>query len=306
MSKDWSQHIRIPRDWTTAQLINHFNEIDKKLAVRLYTVKVTGTTIRIDGLSDALHEMLPHYVYGEVDIAKMGEMLAGLKANRFFGKKDPVTDGKYGELLLFALVEDVLRCKMVAHKIRSLSNYRDQVKGGDGIFLGDYNVDGQNKPAYLIGESKIEIHFSTALTNALESINRFHEDISEGDFFGNELVVAKDNIRFDTDLDDLYDRLTPTEQKFKDQILVHPILLMYNYNMFESFENLAKDSAELEMLINNKMIARKIGHLKLIAEKLKNYKELGKVYLDFFLIPTRDVKKFRHLMYEKVHGVPYI
>lgn len=171
-STEWDKLIKIDRSWVSKQLEHHFEEVNGKLNVKLYTVKVSGTQILPDGIAAALHEMLPDYIYGQKQIGEIGERKAALTANHFFGKKNPETDGKFGELLLFALVEGVLGCKMVAHKIRSLSNFKDQVKGGDGIFIGNYTiVDGRSEPAYMIGESKVMARYSKALSDALDSIN---------------------------------------------------------------------------------------------------------------------------------------
>src|SRR4051812_35623191 len=105
---DLEQYIQIDKGWVGRQLQNHFNDIHGKVNVKLYTVKVSGTTIAPGAIVEELHNMLPNYVYGKKKINELGELKAGLKANHFFGKRDPKTDGKYGELLLFALVESVL------------------------------------------------------------------------------------------------------------------------------------------------------------------------------------------------------
>jgi hypothetical protein len=61
-------------------------------------------------------------------------------APKYFCKRAPNSEGKFGELLFFALAESVLRCKLLSLKIRSLSNFSDQIKGGDGVFLGSYHT----------------------------------------------------------------------------------------------------------------------------------------------------------------------
>ncbi|MGJ1286348.1 Hachiman antiphage defense system protein HamA [Sphingobacterium spiritivorum] len=194
-TEDWTKHIKINKEELLNQLNNHFLFIDKKLVLRLYTLKPSGTRILINGICESLHNSLGYYVFGDSDIAKKGEMWAGLNAKNSFGDKQPQTDGKYGELLLFVLVESVLGCKMVAHKIKSLSNNSDQIKGGDGVFIGNYNIDGTDHPAYLIGESKVTAKFSDALREALISIDRFHNASSASFFLDNELIVAKEFIR---------------------------------------------------------------------------------------------------------------
>ncbi|OAQ39555.1 hypothetical protein A5893_08140 [Pedobacter psychrophilus] len=306
-SEDWSKHIKIDRKLILDQLNQHFLEWDDKLTLRFFTIKPSGTQIIFNGLNSVLHTSLPHYIYGEDDIKRNGEMWAGLNANGKFGLKNPKTDGKYGELLLFVLVESILGCKMVAHKIKSLTNIRDQIKGGDGIFIGDYQFKSEKYPAYLIGESKVTTTLTKALKEALISIERFHSAYFVNDFLDDELIVAKEFLSVtNTNLDELYDRLTPSSKIFKHQSLVHPILLMYSTS---NFEKLQKDSASMEILenaISESINGKEKEYLNKINKELDNYSEIKKVYLDFFILPCKSVDEFRDLMYKKIHGVPYL
>lgn len=305
-TEDWATHIKIDRQEILNQLNRHFYSIDQKLTLRFYTIKPSGTQILVNGICEALHNTLPYYVFGDQDIAEKGAMWAGLNAKSKYGEKQPQTDGKYGELLLFAFVESVLGCKMVAHKIKSLSNNSDQVKGGDGIFIGNYEIDGEQHPAYLIGESKVTVQFSEALKEALLSINRFHSAYASTDFLDNELIVAKEFIRItSTNIQELYDRLTPTSDEFKKQVLIHPILLMYNTPWFKNLEKQAATPSALEQLMSDKLSGHDNTLLKKIRKKLAEYPEVEKVYLDFFILPCTSVDDFRNSLYHKIHGVPY-
>jgi len=308
LATNWSDYIQIDRTWVDKQLKNHFSDISDKLTIRLYTVKVSGTTIIPNGLADELYFMLPDYVYSPDKIEELGKRKAYLTANKFFGRKDPQTDGKYGELLLFALVESVLGCKMVGHKIASLSNFRDQVKGGDGLFLGNYALsDGRLTPAYLIGESKIMGNYSGALTDAFKSIDRFH-NASSDEFLTSEFIVAKGNLVFNNedDLDELYDRLTPSTNKFKEQVLVHPVLIMYNSDLVKNCETAGGlTPSDLEELLFNAISKTKEKIVKSINNKLVTKPNLKTIFLDFFLIPFNDVDKFRNLMYYLIHAEHY-
>jgi hypothetical protein len=306
-TEDWSTHIKIDRNLILNQLNQHFVKIENKLVLRFYTLKPSGTQLLISGLCDILHDALPYYVYGEEDIQKKGEMWAGLNAKTYFGHKNPQTDGKYGELLLFVLVESVLGCKMIAHKIKSLSNNKDQIKGGDGIFLGNYEVNQIHYPAYLIGESKVMGTMGAALKDSMESINRFHDFKNNQGFLDNELIVAKEFLKFTTvDIDELYSRLTPQSESFKQQILVHPVLLMYQTNTFKKLELASTDAASLEKAVDNLLKGKDKLLLDKVVEHLSAYPEIQKVYLDFFILPCNSVDDFRNAMYQKIHGVPYI
>jgi hypothetical protein len=305
-SEDWSSHIKIDRSLVLSQLNQHFVSVDHKVTLRFYTLKPSGTQMLMDGLCTILHDNLPYYVYGDKQFADLGPIRAALHSAHYFGHKDPNTDGKYGELLLFMLVESLLGCKMVAHKIRALTNVVDQVKGGDGIFIGNYDVDGTAHPAYLIGESKVTASFSNALNEALLSLNRFHEGPEAGIFREHELIIAKEFLRIvDTDPDELYNRLTPSTDAFKQQVVVHPTLLMYKLN---KFTKLCQDSLthdELQNNIEKLFLGKQKRMLETIKNKVSPYSSLKTVYLDFFIFPCESVDTFRRLMYQKIHAAPY-
>ncbi|WP_312793014.1 DUF1837 domain-containing protein [Sphingobacterium sp.] len=305
----WDRLIKIDRTWVDNELQEHFSDVSSKIKLKLYTVKVSGTQMLPDSIVDALLQMLPDYVYNNNEIQNLGERRAALSANQFFGQKDPKADGKYGELLLFALVESILGCKMVAHKIQTLTNFTDQVKGGDGIFLGDYTIfDGSIQPAYLIGESKIMGQFSAALKDAILSLDRFHNLKDSAKFRSTELLVARNNLPIDDSIDpeELFERLNPTSNVFKDQILVHPVLLMYDESVIakceSSFSSTRKEFEDnIRLLIGDK----KTNIIQTITEKIALSEGVKNVYVDFFLIPFNDVNKFRNAMYQAIHGIPY-
>lgn len=304
----WKDNIQIDKNWVSSQLAHHFQLQEPKLSIRAYTIKFSGNLSKSGSLIEALAMMVKAFVYNPAKIKQLGSDKALLEALKFFGPKDPLTDGKYGELLLFALVEAVLECKMVAHKIRTLSNYKDQVKGGDGIFLGEYQIaDNEFADAYLIGEAKIMNKRSDSITESLSSLNRFHEMIESSEFMHTEFMVAKENMIVDdtVDADELYDRLTPGTDRFKKQVLVHPILLMFNTTKIDGIEREAKNNEDAENKIRDFANSQKQQLLKYVKKTLEEFTEVSKVYLDFFVLPVKDVNEFRESFYYYLHNAPY-
>ncbi|MEK6506997.1 HamA C-terminal domain-containing protein [Myroides sp. C4067] len=325
MNINWEKKIKIDTKWTNRQLVNHFSEKAPKIVVRAYTPKVTGTKFCCNALVSELGFLLPDYalsekskknklksltiVYGKELAKDRYQTALYQEAQAFFGKKDPTTDGKYGELLLFALCESVLKSKMVAHKIEGLSNGKDQVKGGDGIFLGNYELgNGKMAPAIFIGESKIMQERGKSIDEALESLNRFHDAKTQAEFNKMEFIVANRTLSLDEndiDYEEVYERLTPGSEMFKKQITVHPILLMYNTANISKLETKAIDRDDLEALISAHLIQKKDEIINLINEKLEKYPEIKKVYVDFFCFPFNDIDTFRNGMYFNIHKVAY-
>lgn len=322
MPINWEEKIQIDPRWVERQLNHHFEHKDVKLVVRGYTPKISGISFSCESLLAELVLMIPEYansearkkrlkidiekLYGKENVERYFERSNWQSAQKFFGKKNPQTDGKYGELLLFALVESVLRSKMVAHKIVSLTNYKDQVKGGDGIFLGNYQIDTQvQNPAIFIGESKIMQGFSSAVDHAFDSLDRFHSPQLKTEFNNTEFIVARDTLIVDEDYEELYNRLTPGTSEFREQVIVHPILIMFNTARIKSFEAEALIPSELDKLIKNYMQTELSVFKSKISEKLSSCANLNNVFIDFFIFPFDDIDVFRNGMYYHIHGVSY-
>lgn len=330
MGIDFSNLITINKNWVNKEFNHHYTQnVNDKLKVRLYSIKPSGTTINSISLANTLLDILPYYFKSksEIDrqiqreisknineyttatdidckeeIAKIVYNKTYREAKGFFKKKSSdSTSGKYGELILFGLVESVLDCKMIAHKITNLTNYYDEVKGGDGIFMGNYMLpNGSTEIAYLIGESKVWKDYSGAKKDALESINRFYDSKVQSDFKTLEFFIAQKDIEKvvseKTDIDELYDRLDQKTELFKKQIAVHPILIMYETR---SYDRLMKKALSNLDLINSidKTIKLKLNKtLSSIASKVQEYPKLENVFLDFILIPTNSIADFNDTM----------
>lgn len=303
---EWEQMIQIDNEWL-GKFLNDQHFVDEtKVKVRGYSIKFSGNLLDFNAITKFLAKSIHKFVYSSKYIGEVGELESYIEAQKYFGKKNPKADGKYGELLLFAFVEGVLKCPMVAHKIKSLSNPMDQVKGGDGIFLGNYEYQkGHLHSACLIGESKIMEDFSTAVSEAYISLDRFHNEVSSTQFSTTEFMVAKQNLSDDFDIDYVFDALKPGTEVFQNNILVHPILLMYNTNKINNIEKQALTPKMAEELVQEYFIQRGNEHLDLIKEKLEKWHALENVYLDFFIVPVNNVQKFRNSLYYHIHGVSY-
>jgi hypothetical protein len=141
--------------------------------------------------------------------------------------------------------------------------------------------------------------------DAFESIERFHNEITSSQFKTTEFMVAKQNISDDFDIDQVFDALTPGTEKFRNNILVHPIFIMYSTNKINTIEKSALTNEMAEKLIKEYFIKRGSEHLSIIKEKLNSWSNLEKVFLDFFIIPVNNVQKFRSTTYYHIHGVNY-
>lgn len=305
---NWSSLIRIDKSWHTSVLNHQFTNTNEKLTVCMHSVSSFGSQIRADALVTKLVELMPEFVLGEKRVNELrNPMTISFQSCQYFGNIDPEKDGKYGELLLFALVESLLECKMIAHKVRSLSSMNDQVKGGDGVFLGKYESSpGKYTDAVLIGESKIVNNFNYGLSDSLKSIYRVHDPNTSHLFREAEWVVALNHfIQGDVDVDELYKRINPETEEYQNQNMVHPILIMYDSGEIRESENKCTSKEELEGHLSKALPAFQEEMLKSIGNQLEKYPEIKAIHLHFFMLPFNDVSAFRKAMYARIHNGEY-
>lgn len=293
-----------------AWLDNHFKihsilEQEKTVS-RFFTLEFSGTQQEVLALAESMGASIPAYVFDANKIKELEESnkVPFQHASKFFGSTNPDMDGKYGELLLYSLAERYLGTPLVSHKLSLLTNPNDQVKGGDGIFFGSYN----DELAILIGESKIHKKPYGAMDDALDSLNRFH-DIYGPSTLAHEVFIARSNIsdNFSTleQLDGLYKSFKPGTNEYKNCIKVHPVLLVFESASIGKIEQKAKNKNEAEELFDEWLKKKSEEITQKLAEKLNDYSELKKVYIDVFLLPLSNVSKFKHALYKEIHGIDY-
>lgn len=87
--------------------------------------------------------------------------------------KTPDNTGEAGELLLYFLLESVLKAPQLVSKMELKTNHKDEVKGSDGMHARwnqkDMMVD------FFFGEAKLYKSSANAIASAIESINQFHD-----------------------------------------------------------------------------------------------------------------------------------
>lgn len=294
-------------DWLTAKKdqleLNVSAEIENrdnpKLVYRFFTINCNGILINEDQLIHFLITQVTHFVFSKKDIAEFeeDEMDPLEEALKKFGDVDPIRDGKYGELLLYILTECYLGAPMVAQKL-SYTYPNVQAKGSDGVFMGNYN----GEPALFIGEAKMRETYSVCLSDAVSSIERFHND---DDFLKNDLWIAKKQLREDMsgdDLDYIYQSLKPNTETFSENSMVHPVLLMYKEKKISKLISESTSQSELEQKLKDLITKNEAKRVKSITDLCSELTSLEKVYMDYFLIPVESVSEFREKCYAAFHG----
>lgn len=304
MEIEWNKLITVDENWAVDNLSNHKLLSETKLVLRTHSIKYKTNKYGTKEFVSRLKELITQYVLNEraIESAKRNGQDPFIEALSFFGKVDPSKDGKFGELILYLLTESILKIPMVAFKITS-SPY-DQVKGSDGIFMGDYN----GIPAILIGEAKIWGDVGKGIASAFKSLDRFHKPDGE-DVLKYEYTVAKESSRSyskgltDEQLDHLADCLTFNSSANKARSIVHPVLIIYNDRRIDGLTH--STDLEAEKVLRDTITKNITKNFNKIKRKLRTYSKISEMYLEFFFIPVNDVEIFREDIFHALHNITW-
>lgn len=298
---EWDKFISVDSNWVAKLLLEHKTSEEPKLVMRIYSLQFSGQRYETTAFVHHFVNSIKKYVLSEKEIQaleKNGEE-PFVKAREFFGDVDPTFDGKYGELILYLMTEAVLKVPLIAYKMPT--NPNDQIKGGDGVFCGDYKGD----PSILIGEAKTWGNLNSALTDAFKSLNKLYDN-SDSTPTSYEYFVAKRNLRADLskdELDYIYNCLTPGTKEYMARNKVHPVLIMYDEEGVAKINATNKEDGEAKL---KKLFEEKLDQYKNSISKLcETFKEVSSVNLDFFLIPLNSVDDFKKALYKVLHGTDW-
>lgn len=296
---DWLKLIKVDRDTFLKWFFLHEEEvISDDVKVKFYSLKCENNELNIEGFINYLYCEVEKYVFDEKEIKELIEDGHNPleKALSYFGDIDPLTDGRYGELILYLFVESVLQAPMIVHKISQTYNNNDQVKGADGIFIGNIN----DKATLLIGESKMRNNFNLCVGDVMESLGRF---ISDSETVERELDVVKKHLSRNLhdlergDLDFIYQSLRVKQKEFKEYSMCYPAFLMYKEKKIGKIieEDLTEIENEVLKLIKS-VKTKRTNYIK------KSLPDVLDITLEFFMMPVKDVSSFREMCYQIFHN----
>lgn len=296
---DWLKLLKVDRDI----FFDWFNlkeevVVSKDVKIKFYSLNYKNNKPDDEGFIKHLYQQVENYVFDEKTIRELKEDgdIPYEKALSYFGDIDPISDGRYGELILYLFVEAVLQTPMIVHKIAQTYNNNDQVKGSDGLFIGNIN----KKATLLIGESKMRNNFHVCVGDVIKSLERY---IDNAESIDRELEVAKNHLSQDlknldeNDLDLIYQSLRTKQIEFQEYNICYPAFLMYKEVKIKNLiaENLPEiESQVLEFLDSIKN--RRSNYLK------NSLPEINNITLEFFMMPVQDVNSFRKMCYKIFHN----
>lgn len=195
------------------------------------------------------------------------------------------TSGESGEILLYFLIETVLKAPQLVAKMDLKTNPRMELHGSDGLHFKWNDVDGILDVYF--GEAKLERDLSTAIDHALASITSFHEErLDEHEL---SLVTGHfkwADMRLRTEVLKYLDKHNPG----LDCRYNHACLVGWSWNQYKLLQSDRR--AEFVESFEDVYKARAGQIVKLINEKFKNFK-FRHLRFEVFLLPFDSVQSFR-------------
>ncbi|WP_288129438.1 DUF1837 domain-containing protein [Microbulbifer sp.] len=169
---------------------NCLGEMEHDYCINGISAKIRMQYLKLDGnrrpMVKALANMLYSYIIDYCIAARnrpeplstRQSTVLTKEARKLFRHPDisdesPDKTGEAGELLLYFLMEAVLSAPQIISKMELKTNHKDEVKGSDGVHARFDNESGLVD--FYFGESKLYKDVSSAIDEAIKSIDRFHE-----------------------------------------------------------------------------------------------------------------------------------
>lgn len=277
---------------------------------RFHYVTFRDSKPTIDDLIDVAHARLVNFAIPRFRIL---EAMSELKANPsamdpwvklvteardlFIKTKDETgRSGELGEVLLYMLIEWVLKAPIVACKMYLKTAQQMPVHGTDGIHLGS---DGDNIIMYW-GESKMHGALPSALDDIVKSIGEF---VAVPSKHKNEVRIVRSSLNLD-ELNDaaksaLKNYFNPYKPESNKLLNCYACFAGFSSQLYEDVKDCSKDECEFEF--RKKYDQRLESARNMILQKIKSA-GLQNLRFSYFLMPFPSVDHARQAFQDRLWG----
>ena len=293
---------QVPFDWTSGKhrLTGSFHYItfaDGVPTVQEFVEYLYDCLIPYCLPKSKIHDAL-HGADLTVDYSRIVRLHDDAKSLFIRAKNQLDSGGEPGELVLYALLEWVLKAPRLVSKMYLKTNNNMPVHGTDGIHLG-YDEDKDLLTIYF-GESKIYQSFSSAADAAFTSM---------ADLLANAGQISRE-IEILNNLSDLNSLPAPFKAKIAEYInpystsaltlqkrIVHACLLGFEYSAYNRILLLEPDKVAAAF---EERYKRRIGSACRVIERHYGKRLPVTTNLHLFLLPFPSLSTFRTAFYEKL------
>lgn len=197
----------------------------------------------------------------------------------------PDKTGEAGEMLLFFLMEAILKAPQIVSKMELKTNHKDEVKGSDGIHAR-FNDETQIVD-FFFGESKLYQESSMAIADAIKSIEQFHKI----EMYQHEFTMVTKHFKYaDDKIKDEITSLIVHGEPGPNACINHACLIGYEFKQYKSLEG------NNTVKITDDFITKFYKDGERLTNLLqKRFDKFDKKYLKFdvFFLPFPSVSEFR-------------
>lgn len=267
--------------------------------IRLHYLKFDGNgKPMVEALANTLYSYIINYCIAarnrEEPLDSQQAALLTREARKLF-RHPAVTDntpdktGEAGELLLYFLLESVLKAPQLVSKMELKTNHKDEVKGSDGMHARWNDED--SLVDFFFGEAKLYQSASSAIASAIESVNQFH-DIK---MYRHEFTMVTKHFKYaDQKTKDAITSMIIHGEPGPDVRVNHACLIGYDFkgykSLFNSAPNITEDFCKMFLADSE----------RLVDLFQKRFDAFDKKHLNFevFIIPFPSVVDFRNAFNE--------
>lgn len=262
---------------------------------------------KIDKLIDILFAYFTHYCFSSKK--RNSDGMSDVEKEMFFSqlkdearalfrkwKDEDITDdnqpkaGEIGEMILWLLMEVILKAPQIVAKMDLKTNSKLEVFGSDGIHV---KIDEEVLNLYF-GEAKFYNNIYKALDSAFESIEKFHEESMYSREYN--LVTTHYKHLNDRQQDKVYQFIT--NQIEQDEVKIrHACLIGYDWD-----EYMKLDNDERKYFIENFVSLYEEETKRLTSLIQSRFDKFSKKEFSFdvFFLPFQSVQELRNSFNEKL------
>lgn len=195
------------------------------------------------------------------------------------------TSGEAGEMLLYFLLEAVLRAPQMVAKMELKTNPRMEIHGSDGIHMRWHETDG--KLDLFFGEAKLEQTIYSALDNMIKSLQSFHSEGLLEHEFG---VVTSHYKHADEKMKEEILTLLDRKKPGGDCRINHACLVGYDWDEYKKLSGVS--SHELADTFRQRYVSDLPRLKKLLTGRFSRFAN-RRLRFEIFVLPFRTVQEFR-------------
>jgi hypothetical protein len=198
-------------------------------------------------------------------------------------------DGKFGEIILYLLMEGEFDMPTISHKISNKQSFAHEQKGSDGLFYGEY----KGEEFLGLGEAKFhDKNWKNGLRVAIKDVEKYHDKNPQRSL-EEDLNIASATLHQEEFKGDHARRLQEIFDEGKSVAkILHPIFVGYKrddlHEIQKSSGSISETNYELKRIIEDE---DKLEHTK---EKVEEFgSEIQKHVLLFMFLPVENTTEFK-------------